>query len=280
MTLLPLALTQGDPAGIGPELALKACDEAITMLLRKDNFVRGQMLVFAVNKLSCLVQLRQLDLEKGSSAFNFILKYTDPGKKNWFSACDTWVHFNLYAREYDTAFQTYLEVTQHPNHKNLSGFLADIWRLYAGYFHLLAILGKLDVNLVQEHLGDFKTSKFLNDFDVLTKEKDGMSIPVNLLPVILSLIENDDRIAGKSMDALDKFRQRHLENNQNTRSSIFVKLIFALYKRTLQSNKQREKIEEALALYQTIPLETAAQSYYVEIIPYEDLCEMLCSKIC
>lgn len=261
--------------------ALDACDEAIYLLLKKENFVRGQVLSFATNKLSCMVQLKQLDLEAGKEVFEFCMQYTDEGQNNWFSTCDIWVHFNLYAGQYETAFQKFLEVTNHRNYKNLNGFLADIWRLYAGYFLLLAEFGKMDRSLVAKHLGgEFKTNRFLNDFEVFTKEKDGMSIPVNLLPVIFSLIENDEKVAGKSMDALDKFRQRHLENNQNTRSAMFVKLIFALYKRMLLKDKQREKIDETLKVYTEIPLETAPQSYYVEIIPYEDLCRMLLDKIC
>ena len=99
-----------------------------------------------------------------------------------------------------------------------------------------------------------------------------------MLPVIFSLISFDQKEI-KSEDALDKYRQRYLQNDTNLRSAIFIKILTALAKRPYEPVKANKKIKSELELLKSNPIEKAGQSYTVEIIPYETLWEML-DKAC
>jgi hypothetical protein len=100
-------------------------------------------------------------------------------------------------------------------------------------------------------------------------------IPIHLLPVLFTLIANEEI---KSIDGLDKFRQRHLQNEQNLRSAIFVKLLIALDKRPYEQEKANKKIQLELDNLAEVPIVKAGQSHIVEIIPYEALWEILANR--
>ncbi len=110
----------------------------------------------------------------------------------------------------------------------------------------------------------------------MDKEKVGMNIPLILLPVMYSIATGAyEEDFGRSMEALDKYRQRYLENDKNRRSAIFLKLLLALAKRNFEGIQAERKIEKEWALLQKEPPQLAGQSFAVEFVPYEDLWEML-----
>ncbi len=252
--------------------ALRLCTEAIDIISQREQYPQGKMLSFILNKLHFMTQLRLFDLEEGQKTFDLCLTQVIEGETNWFKTLNIWLLFNLQAGQYATAFGIYQRAISHARYPLMTGHTAEIWTLYHGYFLLLKALGQLDI---PDDPASFKAQRFTNQFLVLSKDKTGMNIPIVMLPVIFATLDKSDKQEFKTDDALDKYRQRYLQNDQNLRSAIFIKLLTALGKRPYDPAKATKKIQSELQLLAEIPIETAGQSYTVEIIPYETLWDFL-----
>lgn len=259
---------------------IELCDEVLGILQSRKNTNRGSLSHFAMQKLACLTQLR--NFEEGDRAAQYCLSLVDVGGFNWFKVLETQFYYYMYTRRYKDALQVFEQVIQHPRYSLLSGSTRDMWTLHGGYLHLLAGFGKLDPEEVSRIAGYYSPSsaRYSNDFEVLDKEKDGMNIPLVLLPVLYSIAKGnfDEEDFGRSIEALDKYRKRYLENDTNRRSAIFLKIILALAKKNYEGARAERKMEKEWALLQQEPPEMSRQSLAVEVIPYEDLWEMLSSK--
>ncbi len=254
--------------------ALLICNKALDVLVPRKNTNRGALFSVAVQKILCLTQLRIFD-EECDKTVVFCLENVAEGDYNWFKLMEAHFHYCLYDRRYEDAFSIYTRAVQQPRFELLGGSVRDDWRLYGSYLHLLAQMKKLDADQVAQVDGPFRFAKFSNDFSVLNKDKEGMNIPMVLLPVLYSLAQGNYLDSGLSLEALDKYRQRYLENDLNRRSAIFVKMLIALAKREFEQASADRKIQRELEELKAQPPQLSRQTFAVEVIPYEDLWEML-----
>lgn len=256
---------------------IEVCDEALEILQNRKNTNRGALLSFAIQKLGCLTQLRIFEDDDKTAQYCFNL--VEEGGFNWFRVMELQFYNRIYNRNYKDALDIYAKAVQHARFHLLSGSYRDLWTLCGGYLHLLAILGKLNAKKVEEIVGYFRPVKFQNDFEVLDKEKAGMNIPLILLPVMYSIATGAfEEEFGRSIEALDKYRKRYLENDTNRRSAIFLKMLLALAKKNFEGDQAERKMEKEWNLLQQLPPQIAGQSFAVEIVPYEDLWEMLSKR--
>ena len=77
------------------------------------------------------------------------------------------------------------------------------------------------------------------------------------------------------IEAIEKYTSRYLKKDTNFRSNCFIKMLLEIPKEGFhrvaverKASKYRERLSE-------MPLEVANQSHSIEIIPYEDLWEMV-----
>ena len=255
---------------------IEICEEALRVLQQRKSPYRGSLLSFAIQKLACLTQLRQFS--DGDSTVSYCIELVQEGDFNWFRVLETQFYYYMYTRRYEEAMGVFAKVIYHPRYSNLSGGTRDMWTLAGGYLNLLGALNKLDKKSVEEVAGYFQpsTARYKNDFEVLDKEKEGMNIPLVFLPVLFSIANKAfEEEFGRSIEALDKYRKRYLENDTNRRSAIFLKMILALAKKDFDTGRSERKMEKEWLLLQQIPPQVAGQSFAVEIIPYEDLWEMI-----
>lgn len=256
---------------------IELCDKALFELKDSPNTNRGSLTTFAFQKLACLTQLRIFD--EGGKTAEYCMSLVDEGSYNWFRLMETRFYYFTYLRQYQEALQLFEQATTHGRYGQLSGSNRDIWVMLGGYLHLLAVLGKLNPDDVGNIAGYFSpsTSRYLNDFEVMDKEKEGMNIPLVLLPILYSIAKGhfEEDSFRRSVDALEKYRKRHLENETNRRSAIFLKLLMALAKKEFDGNRAELKIHKEWQALKQEPPQMTGQSFAVEVIPYEDLLEML-----
>jgi len=259
---------------------IEICDKALNILQNRKVGNRGSLVSFATQKLACLTQLRIF--EDGDKTVEFCLSLVDEGSFNWFRLLETQFYYYMYTRQYEAALNVFKKVIQHNRYSILSGSTRDMWTLLGGYLHLLAALSRLNPQEVEKIAGYYSpgSTRFSNDFEVLDKEKDGMNIPLVLLPVLFNIAKGnfDEEDFGRSLEALDKYRQRYLENDTNRRSAIFLKMVLALAKKEYNVARAERKMEKEWTLLQQETPQVAGQSFAVEVIPYEDLWEMLSAK--
>lgn len=254
--------------------ALDICDVCLEKLLTKKNSTMGSLVMTSLQKVICLIQLRIFD-HRAEEAIKFCLARVEEGVHNWFKVMETYFHYCLHARRYEEALQIFNRVVQNPRYELLAGSARDEWKLYGAYLHLMAQLGVLDAAQVEAAAGPFKLSKFHSDFTIVDKDKEGLNIPRMFLPVLYRLAEGTFWDSDLSTDALDKYRQRYLNNELNQRSDTFMRLVIALAKREFNLKASERKIEQEMEQLRKLPLELSRQTFAVEVIPYEDLWDML-----
>ncbi|MCC6410188.1 MAG: hypothetical protein IT270_00935, partial [Saprospiraceae bacterium] len=238
---------------------------------------RSELLSYIINALSCCIQLRKWELAKKYADSLPLL--SDVGTGTWYNIKEIHMYHHLYQKQYGEAYTNFKEALQHPRFEMVSGSKRDDWFLFGGYMHLLAQLGVYSPEDIKAVAGPFKYSKFVNEIGIFDKDKIGMNIAMVLLPVWFALAKGEEGDSTKSLDALEKYRQRYLDNDLNRRSAIVVRLLTALIKRPFDMVRNDRKIERELASLRENPPETSLQMFYLEILPYEDLWNLLVEKL-
>ncbi|MDX1913667.1 MAG: hypothetical protein SFV22_19385 [Saprospiraceae bacterium] len=252
--------------------ALKVCDESLEILKNRKNTNRNALVAIAIQKLSCITQLRVFEDQVANDLAQYCISLSEEGSFNWFRVHESFLHYCLFARRYADALAIFEKAAHHPKFDSLAGAVRDNWQLYGGYLHLLAAFGKLNTAEVQKIVGEFRFAKLNNEIEVVAKDKEGMNIPLVLLPVIHSLVKGNIEISAEN---LEKYRKRYLESDMNRRSAAFLNLLIAYARRDFKAHLVEKKIRKELDILASEQPKVAGQTFAVEIIPYEDLWEML-----
>lgn len=257
--------------------ALELADNALITLQKRKNTNRTDLFTLAIQKLSCLTHLRMFEHQEGEAVVAYCLKLIEKSSFNWFRLMETYFQYCMYAKNYNKALEIYDLVRKSERIGTLTGNVRDSWQLYGGYLHLLVQFKKLDIKTVEKITGPFKMVRFNNDFEIFDRDKEGMNIPLFLLPLLYSLAQGSDHEEeyGRSVDAIEKYRKRYLDNDLNRRSASFTNMLLALGKIEFEQASAERKIKKEMAVLTSLPPQEAGQSLAVEIIPYEDLWEML-----
>ena len=259
--------------------ALQLANEALEILKPRKNTNRSTLLNFAAQKLAFYNQLRIINEGEVNTLIDYCYSFVVEGDFNWFRLNELYFYHCIYSLRYKEALATYQKVTLVPNFNLLDGSHHDNWLLLGGYLHLLARLGVLKTEEVESIVGTFRFGKFFNEIEVLDKDKEGMNIPLVLLPILFHLAQKSfDDQKDISIDALEKYRQRWLANDMNRRSDSFLKMLIAFAKKDYSSAAAEKKINKELEILKNETPEVAGQNFAVEIIPYETLWDLLNNK--
>jgi hypothetical protein len=253
--------------------ALELCNEGIARLEPNKNSNRAYLSSIMIQKILCLTKLRMFENEEGTLLAQKCLALEEEGNFNWFRAKEVYFQYLLYTKQFELALTVFSETTQHERYKLLGANIKDRWQLFGGYLHLLAVLGKIKKESVDLVVGPFKYVKFNNNFEILDKDKEGMNIPLIILPFMYSLASGDvyQDEYGRSLDALEKYKKRYLDNNLNQRSAYFLNILLAYNKLDTDPDFYKKKIKKMVEALKNDTQPDSGQSVSVEIIPYEDL---------
>jgi hypothetical protein len=257
--------------------ALDLANVALITLQKRKNTNRTDLFTIAIQKLSCLTHLRIFENKAGDEVVAYCLKLIEKNSFNWYRLMETYFQYCMYAKNYKKALEIYDLVNKSSRLSTLASNVRDSWYLYAGYLHLLVQFKKLEASSVDKVVGSFKIGRFNNNFELFDRDKEGMNIPLILLPLLYSLAQGADyeEEYGRSVDAIEKYRKRYLDNDLNRRSASFTNLLLALGRMEFEKASAERKIKKEMAVLNSLPPQEAGQSLAVEIIPYEDLWEDL-----
>ena len=258
------------------ENALRLTNEALSILEPRKNTNRSTLVNFTMQKMAFYNQLKIVKVSEFKKLIDYCLSLLEEGEYNWFRSNEVYFYHCMYSGQYEQALDVYSKITSSSTFNLLDGSHHDNWLLLGGYLHLLAKLGVLDTAKVESIVGTFKFGKFFNEIEVLDKDKEGMNIPLVLLPVLFHLAQKTfDEQKDISVEALEKYRQRWLANDMNRRSDSFLKMLIAFAKKDYASAAAEKKISKELEILKSETPQVAGQNFAVEIIPYETLWELL-----
>ncbi len=260
------------------QAVLVLVDEALLILGNRKNTNRSMLQSIALQKLACLNQLRIFDNNIGAATAEYCLSLGVEGELAWFRTLEGYFYYLSYQQKYQEAFLIFEKAINNSRFLQLEGIFKDNWLLLGGYLHLLAALGKLDPIHVELIVGPYRYGKLVNEMESVDKDREGMNIPLILLPMLFSLAIGDYQDYGRSEEALEKYRQRYLDNEMNQRSAAFMSMLMALDKKSFDMAAAERRIKKGLEVLSEEQPQVIGQNFAIEIIPYEDLWAMLTDK--
>lgn len=121
----------------------------------------------------------------------------------------------------------------------------------------------------------FKLNKFLNEVPLLSKAKSGANISILIIQILILLVTGKQKLIIERVEALNQYCHRYLKNDRTLRSNCFIKMLIETTKAGFNKKRaERYALKYHLKLINA-PMYLSIEIPEVEIIPYEDLWEMV-----
>ncbi len=191
-------------------------------------------------------------IEKSKSLLNM-------GSLTWSISAYYRIVIELHRRNYQQAYELLQEARKK---KYINKAMEEQWYITRGYMQFLIEVGKV----VGE--SKFKIGRFLNSVEVSSKDKPGQNTNVIILNTILNIQSNRDSII-ESQKASQQYAYRNLD--KDSRAKIFFQMLHQI----VPGNFQKDKVQARAQKYLNLLPPQKGYNPDLEIIPFEDLWEMV-----
>jgi hypothetical protein len=256
--------------------ALKVCQHFIAFFKNKPYEAHVPLQILHYQELLCYVQLK--DFDAGQAAAEACKGYLSEGSYNWFKYQELMFLLSMHSKRYQEGYQIYHLAVKHPRFGALPSNVSEIWRIFGAYLAYLISLGKITPTH-KDGLKNFRVARFLNDTPVYSKDKRGLNVAILIVQTLLLLSERKKSALIDRVESLEQYAYKYLKNDYTLRSHFFLKILIQLplcaFERKhflTKTQKNWEKLTQART-------ELSNQTHEIEIIPFEDLWEMLLSQL-
>ncbi|MFN0013137.1 MAG: hypothetical protein ACKVU2_01195 [Saprospiraceae bacterium] len=253
--------------------ALESCEQAIAFFNNRPYEARVPLQIFYYQHLICNVQLRQFDA--GRESAKQCLRLMQEGTFNWFKYRELYLHLLLHTQRYDEAEDILRKTVEHPRFEFLPENAVEIWRIYEAFVHYLHNAGKMGTHAK----GKFKLAKFISDLWIFSKDKSGMNIAVIIIKWLTLLQEHQFGKILDEVEATEQYCYRHLRGDDTKRSYYFLKMLLQLPMSQFERKSVEPKVERIKEKLRAVPLQLANQTFEIEVVPYEDLWEIVLESL-
>lgn len=258
--------------GVGDyHTAIKICEEAIAFFNGKEYFSALPLQVFYYNLIVYALQLK--DFERGQKYIDIMLEVTEEGTFNWFKLQELYFILAMHTGHYETARSIFDKAVQHHNFLEQNSVITEMWTLFSAYLHFLVKLQVL--TKTTPNFAKFKVAKFNNMVPNFSKDKRGVNIAILIVQILHGLADKNYEFVSDRIGATQKYLTRYAKNRDNFRSNTFIKMLLCLS----QANYHKEAVVRKSAglanQLRLCPLAAANQTHEIEIIPFEDIWELI-----
>ena len=243
---------------------LKVSESTIAFFRSKSFDCRPPLASALQTKLMCCIALKKH--EEGKQAAVECLEISDEGTVNWFKTLELKTILYLHTGQYQKAFDIYDRVRKHKDKKYLQQTYQEMWLLIEAYLYFLIANGHIaPLSTTTADLGEFKISKFLNKMDLYGKDKEGLNIPTLIIKIILLLSEKRTDEIIDYLEALNKYRVRHVDPTAAAyRSHEFMKVLEQLPKTNFNATLFEAKTMEFIENIKAVPVNVFACTVYTK----------------
>lgn len=260
---------------------LQTCAEAERYYSNHPEFSSKNTLAgIAIARMGCCLQLR--DYEAGKRSAQQCIEMFPDGNTNWFSAHTSYFIIAVHSGDYFLAIEIFQRITEHPRFSMaMRGGRAEIWKIFEGYLNFIVQCGWTDLPETEtEGLSKrFRLNKFLNEFTLVSQDKQGMNVAVQILQVIWLLETESYMELINLQNSIRAYIARHLRRKEFLRANRFMKLILVMIDSDFDSEQMRRKGERYHHdLRNPHDTQVSISVDGVEVIPYEKLWEWMLNR--
>jgi len=258
------------------EQTLKICHDSIKLFKAKKYNADVPLQACYHQLLISCIQLRKF--EQGQEAATACLQLASEGSFNWFKYQELFFLLSMHTGEYQNAYRTWQHITNHKKYRFLSENNQEIWRIYGAFVHYLVELGHVTSKLTDE-FERFRIQKFVNDTPIYSKDKSGMNIPIIVVQIIFMIAYRKYDDAIDRIEAIEKYCYRHLTDGATLRSNYFIKMLLQIPAASFQKDEAIARAQKYLEKLRSNPIDMANYAHEIEIIPYEDLWQLVLESL-
>lgn len=261
------------------EIAINTCNEAIDAFKKKPFEAQRLMNAFLNQKLVCYIQLKEYD--KGQLLIEEILAVQIKGTLSWFKTLEHATLLALHTKNYEDAYIFYIKARNQKEFATLELRHLEIWHLYRGYLYfLIASKNIKNLTLKTSEFDNFRMARFLNDTTIFGRDKQGMNIPILVLKLAMSLLDEKYGQVIDSIEALSLFKQRHMSKEHVLyRYNVFIKMVMQIPRAGFTKPLAKKLTEFLLRNLKSTPIQSDNQNLQTEIIPLENMWELLVNML-
>ncbi len=254
---------------------LEICDKSLSRLEEFKVRNTRAFMIISFQKIACCIQLKLY--KEGEEVIQKYLKLIPPGIFNWFKVYELHLTLCLHTGAYEKAKEVYDQATKHAKFKKLPEFSREIWKIYQAWIHFLMLAGK--IKMPANKRKKFRVGKFLNEVPTFSKDKRGLNIPILIAQIVLLLQKKKYDAILNRVEAIQKYKSRYLDKENNFRSNLFIRMLLHIPKHNFSHHAVTKKTKKLFSRLQEVPLEVANQSHDLEILPYEDTWEIILQEL-
>lgn len=251
----------------------QVCTRAIQFFERKKYVANVPLQAFYYQAMMCYIQLR--DYPHGKAIAQKGIALLEEGTFNWFKYQELLVILAFHTRSYGDGFEVLKKVVQHRKFGALPERSRQYWKIIEAYHYYLIELGKIKLNSEDHILSRFRIARFANDTPFFSKDRRGVNIPILIFQIVFLLLQKKETEVELRIEAIARYSTRYLVKDDTFRSNCFIKMLMVLPQTGFHRVATMRNTEKYLKLLKEKPLDFVNQAHEVEIIPYEDLWEMV-----
>jgi len=252
------------------------CNESLKYL--KPHFNSRPVPYVLTSTYKAIAELNLKDYEASDNTLQNILDQHDltKGKLHWLNIYNYLFLIKMIKKEYSKAAKLVAEVTGLKNFKKLNEKWRQPWLIKETYINILIKIGKIkNEDLEGVKMRPFRINKFVNDVPLYFKDKRGTNIAILIAQFIFLLADNKTDKLFERLDGLNQYCHRYLRNDATYRSNCFIKMLMKIPTASFHPIRVRNHTKDLHKKLQNAPMTISEQSYEVEIIPYEDLWDLV-----
>lgn len=251
---------------------IQECNTMESLLIENTIKSITQIQSIYIRKLWATIQLKKYK-EAISEGINYS-KLSPEGSIQWYILNLYVVKASLYQKEYIRAFKIFNKILNLKKFKSLNNALKEIFDLTLGYLYLIKDSG-IDPVLQDLPLPEFRMARFLNSAPIYSKDKSGMNISILLLQIAFMLQKKNFIKAADRIESLRSYASKYLRRNETFRSNCMMKMIMEMAKADFNPRKTERYTATLRAQLDEMPLHSIGGNIEVEVIPFEDLWEII-----
>ena len=223
-------------------------------------------------KLRAQLQLRQYE---GAQETLKLLhtKINSKSNSNWVHVADMQIRLSLATQDYDAAYKQITKLFKYKKYASRPEQYRDLYELYALYINFLVRTG---------HVADAtpwskrKTTTYFRSTKVFNRDTRGLHVAMIIGELLYNILELDYESMEHKIHSLKEYCSRYLrKNNENYRSNCFIKMLLEIPKANFHPVAAKRKAEKYHQKLLNHPLEMAMQSIEIEIIPFDQLWDII-----
>lgn len=256
--------------------SLKTCEDALQEITQL-RFVHTKSIVnLSSQAIACCIQLKLY--ERGQKLIMDGLKIMQVGIFNWFKYHELHLTLCLHTKNYQKAWEIFTDVISHKKFKNLNGNVKQIWKIYDAWLNLFISTKHIELPSKEDNK-QFRISKFVNEVQTFSKDKRGLNVPILIIQIVLLLHQKKYDTVIDRMETIAKYKDRYVNKTDNFRSNVFIRMLLKIPKENFKKKNVLAATTKEYEKLQEVPLDLANQSEDIEILPYEDVWEVVISEL-